>query len=228
MIWEVKVMYKKGVDDPEGMTTLHGLKILGIKGIKNIRTAKIYQIEGEITHKDVEEACKKLLVNPISQDYEIRRIDEKVDMKVRRIKNGTVIDHIPSGKSLRVLKILNLDEYDDTVLLAMNVPSRKMGKKDILKIENKELEEKDVNKISLIAPNATINIIRNYHVVEKRKVKIPDFIEGIIRCNNYNCITNHEKIKTKFIVEKKNPIRVRCYYCERVMYENEILNNLIY
>ncbi len=228
MIWEVKVMYKKGVDDPEGLTALKGLRILGFRNVKNIRTAKVYRIEGEITREDVEEMCKKLLVNPISQDYEIRGLDEKTDMKVRKIKNGTVIDHIPAGKSLSVLKILNLDKYNDTVLLAMNVPSKKMGKKDILKIENKELKEEEVNKISLIAPEATINIIRDYNVVEKRKVEIPNIIEGIIKCNNYNCITNYEKVKTRFIVERKNPIRVRCYYCERVMYENEILNNLIY
>ncbi len=228
MKWEVRVMYKKGVDDPEGLTTLKGLRILGFKNVKNVRTAKVYNIEGDISREDVEEMCKKLLVNPISQDYEIRKVEEKTDMKVRKIRNGTVIDHIPAGKSLSVLKILNLDKYSDTVLIAMNVPSRKMGKKDILKIENRELREDEVNKISLIAPNVTINIIREYKVVEKRKVEIPDIIEGIIKCSNYNCITNYENIRTKFIVEKKNPIRVRCYYCERVMYENEILNNLIY
>jgi aspartate carbamoyltransferase regulatory subunit len=110
-----------------------------------------------------------------------------------------------------------------TVTVAMNVPSRKMGIKDIVKVEGRELKEDEVDKISLIAPSATINIVRNYEVSEKKKVKMPEVLEGVLKCANPNCITNAENVKTKFAVEKKTPIKLRCSYCERVMSEAEIV-----
>jgi aspartate carbamoyltransferase regulatory subunit len=139
------------------------------------------------------------------------------ELKVQPIKNGTVIDHITPGNALKVLKILGITEkYADSVIsIAMNVVGKR-GVKDIVKIENREIDPKEVNKIALIAPNATINIIRNYEVVEKYKVSIPDEIVGIVRCANPNCISNsREPIETKFIVKSRNPLRIKCYYCER-------------
>ena len=139
------------------------------------------------------------------------------ELKVQPIKNGTVIDHITPGNALKVLKILGITEkYADSVIsIAMNVVGKR-GVKDIVKIENREIDPKEVNKIALIAPNATINIIRNYEVVEKYKVSIPDEIVGIVRCANPNCISNsREPIQTKFIVKSRNPLRIKCYYCER-------------
>ncbi|MBC7128126.1 MAG: aspartate carbamoyltransferase regulatory subunit [Thermoplasmatales archaeon] len=139
------------------------------------------------------------------------------ELKVQPIKNGTVIDHITPGNALKVLKILGITEkYADSVIsIAMNVVGKR-GVKDIVKIENREIDPKEVNKIALIAPDATINIIRNYEVVEKYKVSIPDEIVGIVRCANPNCISNSkEPIETKFIVKSRNPLRIKCYYCER-------------
>ncbi|MEM1514125.1 MAG: aspartate carbamoyltransferase regulatory subunit [Candidatus Thermoplasmatota archaeon] len=139
------------------------------------------------------------------------------ELKVQPIKNGTVIDHITPGNALKVLKILGITEkYADSVIsIAMNVVGKR-GVKDIVKIENREIDPKEVNKIALIAPNATINIIRNYEVVEKYNVSIPDEIVGIVRCANPNCISNSkEPIETKFIVRSRNPLRIKCYYCER-------------
>lgn len=147
------------------------------------------------------------------------------DIRVKRIKNGTVIDHITAGQALNVLKIIGIakDYPKTTVTVAMNVPSSKVGAKDIVKVEGRELKAGEVDKIALIAPNATINIIRDYEVVEKKKVKIPDRVEGVLRCANPNCITQSEEIATKFIIEEKAPIKLRCVYCEREMSEEEIV-----
>ncbi|HIQ38682.1 MAG TPA: aspartate carbamoyltransferase regulatory subunit [Methanothermococcus okinawensis] len=142
-------------------------------------------------------------------------------LKVRPIENGTVIDHITRGKALNVYRVLNIGK-ETTVTIAMYVPSKKYGKKDILKIEGVELSEEDVNKIALISPNATINIIKNGEVVKKFKVKIPDFITGILKCTNPNCITNVENVPGKFKVEKKDPLKIRCIYCEKFLNTIEI------
>jgi len=145
------------------------------------------------------------------------------ELKVKSIKNGTVIDHITSNKALSVLRILDLPEEKRTVTIAMNVLSSKRGSKDIVKIEGRELEPKEVDKIALIAPSATINIIRNYEIAEKGKVNLLEEINDILECSNPNCITNtDEPVKTKFYVIGKNPVSLRCYYCERIMEQNEI------
>jgi len=139
------------------------------------------------------------------------------ELKVQPIKDGTVIDHITPGNALKVLKILGLLERqpDSIISIAMNVVGKR-GKKDIVKIENRELDPKEVDKIALIAPNATINIIRNYEVVEKRKVMVPDEIVGIVKCANPNCISNtNEPVQPKFIVKSRNPLKIKCYYCEK-------------
>ncbi|WP_457754256.1 aspartate carbamoyltransferase regulatory subunit [Thermococcus sp.] len=149
------------------------------------------------------------------------------ELKVSAIKEGTVIDHIPAGKGLKVIEILNLDTLNGgTVLLAMNVHSKKLGRKDIVKVEGKYLSEEEVNKIALIAPTATVNIIRDYKVAEKFNVEVPEKISGILRCANPNCISNHEYVVPKFYVISKEPLKVRCHYCERTMEEGEILANL--
>jgi len=139
------------------------------------------------------------------------------ELKVQPIKDGTVIDHIPPGNALKVIHILGMDretpEY--VISIAMNVTGKR-GKKDIVKIENRELETKEVDKIALIAPNATINIIRNYEVVEKHRVEVPDEVIGIVKCSNPNCISNaREPVESRFIVKSREPLRIKCYYCER-------------
>ncbi|MDP6459770.1 MAG: aspartate carbamoyltransferase regulatory subunit [Candidatus Hydrothermarchaeota archaeon] len=147
------------------------------------------------------------------------------DIRVKKIKNGTVIDHIPSGQALNVLKILGItkDYPKTTVTVAMNVPSRKADFKDIVKVEGKELDAEELDKIALIASDATINIIRNYDVVEKKRASFPDAIEGVLRCGNSNCITNYENMGSKFSIENKTPIKLRCIYCERSITEDEVV-----
>ena len=140
----------------------------------------------------------------------------KKELKVPRIKNGTVIDHITAGNAVKVLHILSIPKTtSSTVSVAMNVKS-KLGKKDIVKVENRELDPKEVNKIALIAPKATINIIRNYEVAKKHKVKLPDEIVGIVSCSNPTCVSNaNEPVETRFRIISRDPPKIKCYFCER-------------
>jgi aspartate carbamoyltransferase regulatory subunit len=144
----------------------------------------------------------------------------KKEMRVRPIRQGTVIDHIKGGQALNVLKILGIYGTTEAVVsVAMNVPSGYLGQKDIVKVEGRELEEKEVDRISLIAPDATINIIRDYEVIEKHRVDLPERIDGLVKCNNPNCISNtHEPVISKFMVNKK-PVELRCVYCDHVISE---------
>jgi len=140
----------------------------------------------------------------------------KKELKIPLIKDGTVIDHITAGSAVKVLRILGIPESTDSIIsVAINVKS-KYGRKDIVKVENRELDHHEVNKIALIAPKASINIIRDYKVAKKHKVKLPDEITGIVCCSNPTCISNtKEPIQSKFIVKNKDPLEITCYYCER-------------
>jgi aspartate carbamoyltransferase regulatory subunit len=145
----------------------------------------------------------------------------EVELRVKPIKNGTVIDHIAGGQALNVLKILGISGTSDaTVSVVMNVESSKLGKKDIVKVEDRELKEEEVNRIALIAPDATINIIRDFLVIEKHHVDLPDQIIGVVRCQNHSCISNTEEpIKSRMMVKAKNPVLLRCFYCEQPITE---------
>lgn len=143
---------------------------------------------------------------------------------VEKIENGTVIDHIPAGIGLKVLEILKIDgNYGARVALMMNVPSKKIGKKDIVKVEGKTLDDKAVNRIALIAPNATLNIIRNSEVVEKKIVQLPKELHGVSKCPNPQCITNIEPIETVFRMESMGGTKFRCAFCEMAFEPKELL-----
>lgn len=151
------------------------------------------------------------------------------ELVVRRISDGTVIDHISAGRALKVLSILGITgEEGYMVSLVMNVYSKKLGKKDIVKFEGRELSSEEVNKISLVAPTATINIIRNYEVVEKRKVELPERVEGIIRCVNPNCVTNapREAVRPIFKVLSREPLKLACEYCGEYLTEEDVIAQL--
>jgi len=150
---------------------------------------------------------------------------EEVTLRVSKIKNGTVIDHITSGYALDVVKILGITgKGGNIVTIAMNVPSKRMGKKDIVKIEGRELKAEEVDKIALIAPNATINIVRNYKVIDKKRVQLPKVIKNIVRCANPACISNsREPVQPIFYVESKEPLYLKCHYCGYLMERDEIL-----
>jgi aspartate carbamoyltransferase regulatory subunit len=138
------------------------------------------------------------------------------ELKVTAIENGTVIDHIPSSSVFQVISILNLSSINDQILFGTNLESRKMGKKGIIKVKNIFFAPDEINKIALVAPTATLIVIRNFAVVEKTMVSVPDRVEKIVRCFNPNCITNHEAIPTLFQVIDKTNLKLRCHYCEKI------------
>jgi aspartate carbamoyltransferase regulatory subunit len=144
---------------------------------------------------------------------------------VRRIKDGTVIDHIESGKALLVLRALSITGKEGNVItVALNVPSSKHGKKDIIKVENRSLETSETNKLALIAPRATINIIRDYKLVEKRKIQLPESIVDIFKCPNLKCITNSgEGIRSIIDVINKEKVVLECRYCSRTLSIDELV-----
>lgn len=150
------------------------------------------------------------------------------ELRVRKIRDGTVIDHISAGTALEVVKILGLTGKEGfTISILINTPSSKLGKKDVVKIEGRELDPKEVDKIALISPRATINIIRNYEVVEKQRVSLPPIINGFPRCVNPNCIINsREPAPPSFNVVSKEPVRIRCRYCNVIMEFEDILANI--
>ncbi|KPJ88171.1 MAG: aspartate carbamoyltransferase [Spirochaetes bacterium DG_61] len=141
--------------------------------------------------------------------------------KVYAINDGTVIDHIPSTRALKVIEILGL-ENEGILTIGIGFSSQKMGKKDIVKIENKYLKKEETDKISLIAPGATINIIRNGKLKEKRKIELPEEYFNIVKCLNPNCITSKDDVPTRFKVVGISPLVLRCHYCERIVESGEI------
>ena len=160
-------------------------------------------------------------------------MSEARELLIRAIKHGIVIDHIPSEKVFAIVEILKLKEYSERITVATNMPSSSLRRKGIIKIEEKILEEKELNNISLLAPNVTINIIDNYEVVEKSKLEKLDKVIGLMKCDNPKCISNHENIETKFIRIKENTENLnennleekekyKCFYCEKVILEDEI------
>ena len=143
-------------------------------------------------------------------------------LQVEALCNGTVIDHIPSDKLFKVITILKLDQRHCQVTFGVNFESRKLGTKGLIKVSNKFFAQDELNKITLIAPNASLNVIRDYVVVEKRALELPDEITDIIACANPVCISNNEPMTSRFNVIDKENLTVRCHYCERVMHQEDL------
>jgi aspartate carbamoyltransferase regulatory subunit len=150
------------------------------------------------------------------------------ELRVSKIKNGTVIDHIRGGYALDVIKILGITGKEKKVMtIAINVPSKRFGVKDIVKIEGKALNSQEVNRIALVAPHASINFIHDYVVVEKLEVKLPLAIEGIVKCVNPCCISNSdEPVVSKFYVKGEEPLQLKCHYCGVTLEQGDVLGQL--
>lgn len=136
------------------------------------------------------------------------------ELKVSAIKNGTVIDRIPSDSLFKVINILGLENCKNQITFGTNLDSKHLGKKAIIKVTDLYFETKDIDRIALVAPTAKLNVIRDYEVVEKRLVSPPELVENILRCINPKCITNHEEVHTKFTLISLNPLEYKCRYCE--------------
>jgi aspartate carbamoyltransferase regulatory subunit len=141
---------------------------------------------------------------------------EPKQLSVSAIENGTVIDHIPAKNLFKVIQILGLDKIDNLTTFGTNLGSEKLGKKAIVKLADVFFEDDDINRIALVAPQAKLNIIRDYEVVEKSVVEVPDEILGIAKCVNPKCITNFEQVTTRFIVISKDNVSLKCHYCEKI------------
>lgn len=142
-------------------------------------------------------------------------MENKKEMVVPAIQNGTVIDHIPTAAVYQVIRLLGLEKYEDEVLIGNNLTSQKFGRKGIVKVKNRFFTKQEISMIALVAPMATIVNIKEYEVVEKIEAEIPNQIENIIKCMNPMCITNHEDIPTKFDVVDKENLKIKCHYCEK-------------
>lgn len=142
---------------------------------------------------------------------------KRQELMVAAIKNGTVIDHIPSNKLFQVVRLLHLEDQNITsqVMIGYNLPSAKMGEKSIIKIADKFFTDAELNVLSVVAPNVTLCIIRDYEVVEKRKVTLPNEIIGIVKCANPKCITNNEPMPTHFHLVNAKEGSIQCKYCEK-------------
>ncbi len=149
-------------------------------------------------------------------------MDKRKQLSVSAIKNGTVIDHIPAKNLFKVITILGLEKFDHKVTFGTNFESKKLGKKGIIKVTDKSFSEDDVNRIALVAPEAKLNIIKDYEVTEKYDLTVPEEIIGIVKCVNPQCITNHEEVTTKFRVFKNRGVALKCNYCEKITDQEQI------
>ncbi|WP_294070271.1 aspartate carbamoyltransferase regulatory subunit [Proteiniphilum sp. UBA1028] len=144
------------------------------------------------------------------------------ELQVAALENGTAIDHIPTDAVFKVVSLLQLQKLDNRITIGNNLNSNKIGKKGLIKVSDKFFREDEINRIALIAPNVNLNIIRNFDVVEKKKVVLPDEIIEIVKCNNPKCITNNEPMKTRFHVIDKEKVELQCHYCELKVRKEEI------
>ena len=147
---------------------------------------------------------------------------KKGELVVSAIKNGTAIDRIPPQSLFKVISILKLEKISTQITFGNNLDSKKLGKKAIIKITDKFFDDGEVNKIALVAPQAKLNTIRDYRVVEKREVEVPDEVTGIVKCVNPKCITNNEQITTKFYLITRNPVTLKCHYCEKMIEQEQM------
>ena len=144
------------------------------------------------------------------------------ELQVKALKNGTVIDHIPSDNLFKVVSLLQLDIARNQITIGNNLNSKRMGKKGIIKVSERYFSEEELSRIALIAPTAKINLIKDFEVIEKKELSLPDQFSGIVKCPNPKCITNNEPMKTRFDVITKDPIVLKCLYCEREIKQDDI------
>jgi len=147
---------------------------------------------------------------------------KRQELQVAALENGTVIDHIPSSKIFEVISLLHLEKVTTSVTIGINLKSKKMKQKSILKIADRFFTDEELNQLSVVTPNVSLAIIRDYEVVEKKEVKMPDELVGIIKCDNHKCITNNEPMKTHFHVLDKEKGILQCRYCNREVTLNNV------
>lgn len=149
-------------------------------------------------------------------------MSNKTERQVAAIKNGTVIDHIPAEKTYQVVNLLQLENLETPVTIGYNYPSNKIGRKGIIKVSDKFFTDEEISRLSVVAQNVVLNIIHDYEVVEKKTVKTPDELRGIVKCNNPKCITNNEPMNTVFHVVNKEKGILKCHYCDKEQFIDKV------
>lgn len=149
-------------------------------------------------------------------------MSNKTERQVAAINNGTVIDHIPAEKTYQVVNLLQLETLDTPVTIGYNYPSNKIGRKGIIKVSDKFFTDEEISRLSVVAQNVVLNIIHDYEVVEKKTVKTPDELRGIVKCNNPKCITNNEPMNTVFHVVNKEKGIIKCHYCDKEQFIEKV------
>ncbi len=147
----------------------------------------------------------------------------KQALQVAALRNGTVIDHIPAEKLFTVVSLLGLEHMENNITIGFNLESKKLGTKGIIKIADKFFCDEEINRISVVAPHVKLNIIRDYEVIEKKEVYMPDDLKGNVKCANPKCITNNEPMATLFHVTDKENCVLKCHYCEKEQRKEEIV-----
>ena len=148
--------------------------------------------------------------------------NKKTELLVAALENGTVIDHIPSELVFTIAQLLELEKLSSSVTIGYNLNSNKIGKKGVIKVADKFFSDEEISRLSVVAPNVVLNIIRNFDVVEKKEVIIPDELHGIVRCGNPKCITNNEPMSSYFHVVDKEAGTLKCHYCEKEQNKSEV------
>ena len=153
---------------------------------------------------------------------------EKTQLQVEAIRNGSVIDHIPAGQAINILKLFHILDNHERITVGFNLPSKALVHKDIIKVENVSLTKDQTDQLALFAPHATVNIIKDFQVVEKRSLSLPERITNVFECPNSNCITRVEAaaISNFTLINNKGKIQLKCKYCEKV-FNKEIIINVI-
>lgn len=149
-------------------------------------------------------------------------MSNKTERQVAAIKNGTVIDHIPAEKTYQVVNLLQLETLETPVTIGYNYPSNKIGRKGIIKVSDKFFTDEEISRLSVVAQNVVLNVIHDYEVVEKKTVKTPDELRGIVKCNNPKCITNNEPMNTVFHVVNKEKGILKCHYCDKEQFIEKV------
>lgn len=143
-------------------------------------------------------------------------MSEKKQLQVEAIRNGSVIDHIPAGQGIKILKLFHLLETRERITVGLNLPSAALGAKDLIKVENSRLTNDQANQLALFAPNATVNIIEDFKVVRKLQLQLPECVEGVFDCPNSNCISHKEPVRSSFHIRAvREEVRMKCKYCEK-------------
>lgn len=146
-----------------------------------------------------------------------------MELQVAALENGTVIDHIPPEQLFKVAQLIGLNRMDNLITFGNNLKSKKMGRKGMIKIADKFFVEDEINRLALVAPNVVLSIIRDYEVVEKKYVSLPEELVDIVKCNNPKCVTNNEPMSSRFNVIDKERGTIKCRYCERKINKEDII-----